>query len=61
MTAALATALLAEQPGLTLLDAPGLPRSPIFPNRTTIALLGLQAGLALGLLAGFFQRKPQRL
>ena len=57
----LTAAMIRGQAGLTLVDAPALPRSPYGPNRTTIALLGMGAGTMAGLVAGYLRRKVQRL
>lgn len=57
----LTAAMLRGQAGLTLLDAPALPRTPYGPNRTTIAFMGLGLGTLAGLAAGYLRRKVQRL
>jgi capsular polysaccharide biosynthesis protein len=48
----MATALEQRQQGeqFRVMDAPNLPDSPTFPNRTVFAAGGLAAGLVLGLL-----------
>jgi len=42
---------------LDLLDPASLPKRPTYPNRLTIALLGLGAGILVGILVVIFRRK----
>ena len=48
--------MLKEQTGLSVLDAPLLPRQPFYPNRVGISDTGLAAGAVLGLAAAFWRR-----
>ena len=56
----LTAALLQAETGLTLLDAPALPRTPVFPNRLNILIFGWAVGLVFGLGTGYLRTVAER-
>ena len=54
-------AVVKGQAGLVLRDAPGMPQTPVSPNRSLLLMLGVAAGVMTGVGAGLWQRKVQHL
>jgi hypothetical protein len=56
----LTTSMLQAETGLTLLDAPALPRTPVFPNRLNILIFGCAVGLVAGVGTGYLRTVAER-